>query len=30
MLAAPALDPARPVPYFRQGADGPRFRLLAP
>ena len=30
MLAAPALDPARPVPFFRHGADGPRYRLLAP
>jgi 8-oxo-dGTP pyrophosphatase MutT (NUDIX family) len=29
-LARPAPDPARPVPYFRQGPDGPRFRLLAP
>jgi len=29
-LAAPAIDPGRPVPYFRQGPDGPRFRLLAP
>jgi 8-oxo-dGTP pyrophosphatase MutT (NUDIX family) len=28
MLAAPALDPARPVPWFEQTAAGSRFRLL--
>ena len=28
LLAAPAPDPERPVPYFRQGAEGSRFELL--
>jgi 8-oxo-dGTP pyrophosphatase MutT (NUDIX family) len=28
LLAGPELDARRPVPYFWQGADGPRVRLL--
>jgi 8-oxo-dGTP pyrophosphatase MutT (NUDIX family) len=28
LLAAPAVDPERPVPYFQQGPNGSRFRML--
>ena len=28
LLVLPGVDPGRPVPYFEQGPDGPRFRLL--